>query len=197
MVTPLREGQELVGESGGSYLTVSPLGNPRPGVTSNVWTAVDAETNQHVFILKQPAADDYFGSYGRAWPKFRSEMIMHELFKDCRYIRRQLDRIPPPKHSPEPPRLVLEPTECTLTDARKLRPLTDGEIKTIMKHVLLGLREIHSKGLVYAGKTYGLALPLAHIDVCLRFEDGQYLRQRLPRYRTGHCRRELSHRDDR
>ncbi|EON70074.1 CMGC/MAPK protein kinase [Coniosporium apollinis CBS 100218] len=147
MVTPLREGQELLGESGDSYLTVSPLGNPQPGTTSNVWTAVDAETNGNVFILKQPAANDYFG---RSWPKFQTEMVMHELFKDCRYIRRQIDRIPPPRNSPDPPRLVLEPTECTLTDARELRPLTDGEIKTIMKHVLLGLKEIHSKGLVYA-----------------------------------------------
>ncbi|KAF7114686.1 hypothetical protein CNMCM5793_009637 [Aspergillus hiratsukae] len=45
--------------------------------------------------------------------------------------------------------MVLEPFEKTLWSARIRRPLTTREIKHIMKLALLGLREIHEKGLVY------------------------------------------------
>ncbi|KAB8272262.1 hypothetical protein BDV30DRAFT_239707 [Aspergillus minisclerotigenes] len=45
--------------------------------------------------------------------------------------------------------MVLEPFEKTLWSARSKRPLTLREVKHIMKFALLGLQEIHEKGLVY------------------------------------------------
>lgn len=147
MGTPLREGEQLIGESGESYIVVAPLGSNKPGQDSNVWSAVDAEKQEDVFILKGPSQDERIG-YG--WPRFQSEMVMHELFKDSTHIRRQVDRIPPRRYSSEPPTLVLEPTECTLAHARASRSLTHQEIKTIMREILLALRDIHDMGLVYA-----------------------------------------------
>ncbi len=146
-----KEGEKLVGESGEAYLVVSPLGAVRPGATPNVWSAVDAQNQQDVYILKGPGSDE---STYRSWPKFQSEMVMHELFKESPHIRRQHDRIPPRRHSSQPPTLVLEPSECTLSKARSLRPLTDREIKTIMRGALIGLNEIHQEGLVYAGTLF-------------------------------------------
>ncbi|KAF2144796.1 uncharacterized protein K452DRAFT_266905 [Aplosporella prunicola CBS 121167] len=147
MSTPLGEGQQLLGESGESYLVVSPMTGPKPGAAPNVWSAVDAGSQESVFILKAPGIEDapYHG-----WPRFRSEMIMHELFKDNPHIRRQLDRIPPRKYSADAPALVLEPTETTLWKARAARPFTDDEITVIMRGALLGIAAIHAKNLVYA-----------------------------------------------
>jgi len=145
----MNEGDYLTGETGDSYLAVSPLGNVRRGTTPNVWSAVDSETQEDVYVIKQPSADDT----GKGWPRFSSEMVMHELFKDCPYIRRQVDRIPPnaPMEGGEPPRLVLEPTETTLANARDARPFTAEEIRILMTGVLMGLNEIHKRELVYAG----------------------------------------------
>ncbi|KAF7181448.1 hypothetical protein CNMCM7691_000666 [Aspergillus felis] len=55
----------------------------------------------------------------------------------------------PSRSDTEPTMLVLEPFEKTLWSARSRRPLTTREIKHIMKLALLGLREVHEKGLVY------------------------------------------------
>ncbi|KAF2433850.1 kinase-like protein [Tothia fuscella] len=166
-ITPMRPGQYHTSEKGNSYLTVNALGPPdeATGTPSNVWTAVDAETHEEVFIIKQPSPSD---DETKGYPLFTSEMIMHELFKDCPYIRKQVDRIPPDAPAlsrtssefgvvghvgggeVDPPRLVLEPTETTLSRVRTERPLSDGEIEILMRGVLLGLGEIHKRGLVYA-----------------------------------------------
>lgn len=137
---PMREGDELVGEGGQRYLLVQAMGQP------NVWIAVDAATQEKLYIVKQPSDDDN----APGWPQFQHEMVMHELFKDNTTIRPQVDRIPPTSFS-DPPKLVLQLLQTTLWDARRKREFSEAEIKEIMRNVLLGLREVHQKGLVYAG----------------------------------------------
>jgi protein kinase len=136
----MREGAELVGEHGYRYLLIKPLGQ------ANVWVAVDAASQEKIFIVKQPGDDDV--AFG--WPKFQHEMIMHELLKGIPTIRQQVDRIPPSARG-EPPRIVLEILQSTLWDARKKRQFSDVELKGIMRSALLGLRDVHQRGLVYAG----------------------------------------------
>jgi protein kinase len=138
----MREGAELVGENGFRYLLVRSFGQP------NVWLAVDAATQEKIFIVKQPSADDLPG-----WPHFQHEMIMHELFKENPVIRQQVDRIPPTSNS-DPPRLVLELLQTTLWDARRKREFSNVEIKEIMRSALLGLQDVHSKDMVYAGMSH-------------------------------------------
>lgn len=84
------------------YLAVSSLGQ------SNVWTAVEDGNFANIVVLKAPSDDDIAGS----WPAFQQEMVMHELFKNSKYIRKQVDRIAPVEE--RPPMLVLEIAEMTL-----------------------------------------------------------------------------------
>ncbi|EMC93388.1 hypothetical protein BAUCODRAFT_37076 [Baudoinia panamericana UAMH 10762] len=136
----LHEGAELRGESGKTYLAVSALGQ------ENVWTAVDKDDVSTIVVLKGPASTDI----GTSWPRFQHEMIMHELFKECKHVRKQVDRIPPVQGSTSPPILVLEMMETTLWDARKMRSFTTEEVKLVATYILLGLAEIHQRGLVFA-----------------------------------------------
>ncbi|KAH9879058.1 hypothetical protein J1614_002493 [Plenodomus biglobosus] len=135
----MREGKELVGENGQRYLLVQAMGQP------NVWIAVDAATQEKLYIVKQPNDDDN----QPGWPRFQHEMIMHELFKEHDAIRPQIDRIPPTSHA-DPPKLVLELLQTTLWDARRKREFSEAELKQIMRQILLGLQEVHEQGLVYA-----------------------------------------------
>ncbi|KAH0356729.1 kinase-like protein, partial [Aureobasidium melanogenum] len=139
----LSEGARLIGESGKSYLAVSPLGQ------SNVWTAVEQSKDPNkplqVVVIKEPGEVDTLPG----WPSFQNEMVMHEVFKDSPAIRQQVDRIPPTKTG-GPPMIVLEITETTLWTARTKRPMSLAEIKTVAKDVLVGLRDVHAAGLVYA-----------------------------------------------
>ncbi|THW03434.1 kinase-like protein [Aureobasidium pullulans] len=139
----LSEGATLTGETGKKYLAVSPLGQ------SNVWTAVEQSNDPkkpvQVVVIKEPGEVDT----EPGWPSFQNEMIMHEVFKDSPAIRQQLDRIPPLKAG-DPPMIVLEITETTLWGARTKRPMSLAEIKTVAKDVLVGLRDVHAQGLVYA-----------------------------------------------
>ncbi|KAL1296746.1 hypothetical protein AAFC00_000216 [Neodothiora populina] len=134
----LTEGATLTGESGKTYLTVSNLGQ------DNVWIAVENETSK-VVVIKEPGQDDV----RPGWPNFQNEMIMHELLKDTSSIRKQVDRIPPTEPG-APPMLVLEIFETTLWTARTKRPFTTSELKSVTKAALVGLRDVHSQGLVYA-----------------------------------------------
>lgn len=144
-MNPLREGAELVGENGNRYLLVQAMGQP------NVWIAADAATQEHLYIVKQPSGDDNTPG----WPKFRHEMVMHELFKDNETIRPQVDRIAPTSNA-DPPKLVLELLQTTLWDARRKREFSDVELREIMRSILLGLREVHQNGLVYAGMFFNI-----------------------------------------
>ncbi|KAI5194407.1 kinase-like protein [Aureobasidium subglaciale] len=139
----LSEGTTLVGESGKKYLTVSSLGQ------SNVWTAVEQSKDPNkpvqVVVIKEPGEIDT----EPGWPSFQNEMVMHQVFKDSPGIRQQIDRIPPTEAG-GPPMIVLEITETTLWIARTKRPMSLAEIKTVAKDVLIGLRDVHAKGLVYA-----------------------------------------------
>ena len=74
-------------------------------------------------------------------------MEMQRLFQPAKFIRKMIDIIPPLSDA-EPTMMVLEPFEKTLWSARTRRPLTTREIRHIMKLALLGLREIHEKGLI-------------------------------------------------
>ena len=135
----LTEGAQLVGESGKTYLAVSSLGQ------ANVWTAVDSVDYTNIVVIKEPGADDT----KPGWHNFQNEMIMHELFKNSNSIRKQVDRIPPVNQG-DPPMLVLEITETTLWTARTKRPFTSAELKTVCKATLVGLADVHARGLVYA-----------------------------------------------
>lgn len=135
----LEEGEHYLGESGTLYLAVSPLGQ------ANVWTAVDAQKPGQIFVIKEPAPDD-----PPPWNNFQHEMVMHELFMDCPSIRKQVDRIPPTS-STDPAKLVLEIFETTVWQARAKRPFTAPELKAVAKSALIGLKDVHAKGLVYAG----------------------------------------------
>jgi protein kinase len=135
---PLSEGDELTGEHGKTYLAVSPLGQ------DNVWTAVETG-NSKVVVVKEPDAQDA----SRGYPAFQNEMVMHELLKDSSGIRQQVDRIPSTKPG-DPPMLVLEITDTTLWGARTKRPFTLAELKSVTKDALIGLRQVHEQGLVYA-----------------------------------------------
>lgn len=137
---PLTEGAELKGENGATYLAVSPLGQ------ANVWTAVETTNDENkVVVVKEPDANDA----ARGFPSFQNEMVMHELLKDSDGIRQQRDRIPSTSPS-EPPMLVLEITSTTLWSARAKRPFSLSEIKKIARDALIGLRDVHAQGLVYA-----------------------------------------------
>lgn len=135
----LSEGAELIGESGKTYLAVSPLGQ------ANVWTAVDKNDTSSIVVIKEPGEDDT----RPGWPSFQHEMVMHELLKDSDSIRKQVDRIPPTKAG-DPPMLVLEIFETTLWSARAKRPFTTAELKSVCKDALVGLIDVHKQGLVYA-----------------------------------------------
>lgn len=138
----LSEGAKLTGETGKTYIAVSPL-------QSNVWTAAEKKDDPNdpyrVVIIKEPGEVDT----QPGWPSFQNEMVMHEVFKDSPGIRQQIDRIPPTKPG-DPPMIVLEITETTLWIARTKRPWSLAEIKKVAKDVLLGLRDVHAQGLVYA-----------------------------------------------
>lgn len=134
------EGAELVGQSGRTYLTVSPLGQP------NVWTAVAKDDYSNIFVIKSPSESDNPDS---SWPLFVHEMIMHELFKDSLHIRGQIDRIPPGEGTDTPPMLVLELLETTVWKARTERPFSREEIVAVLQATLLALEQIHAQGLVY------------------------------------------------
>lgn len=134
----LLEGSELIGESGKKYLVVQSLGQ------SNVWVAVDSSDMSNIVVIKEPGADD-----PKPWANFQNELVMHELFKESDGIRKQVDRIQPTRDG-EPPMLVLEMFETTLWKARTKRPLSNLELKKVMKDALLGLKEVHDQGQVYA-----------------------------------------------
>ena len=128
---------EYLGETGKAYLAVGQLGQ------ANVWAAVQKDDHSNIVVLKAPSADDT----GSSWPRFQHEMVMHELFKDCQYIRKQVDRVPPSETSP--PLLVLEIFETTLWQVRVKRPLSKDEVRVVARSILQGLKEVHDKGLVY------------------------------------------------
>ncbi|RHZ60779.1 hypothetical protein CDV55_105558 [Aspergillus turcosus] len=133
---------KLIGESGRTYVLAAPLVQRR---IPNVWKAYQWDNEKDQFVIKHPQSDD---SPEKGWPAFRKEMEMQRLFRPAKFIRKMVDIIPPLSDA-EPTMMVLEPFEKTLWSARTRRPLTTREIKHIMKLVLLGLREIHEKGLVY------------------------------------------------
>ncbi|TKA21838.1 hypothetical protein B0A50_08507 [Salinomyces thailandicus] len=133
----ITEGGAYTGESGKTYLAVGPLGQ------ANVWTAVQNDEHGNIVVLKAPSTDDT----GTSWPQFQHEMIMHELFKDCSYIRRQVDRVAPSENSP--PLIVLEIFETTLWQARTKRPFSKDEVRSVARSILHGLQEVHDKGMVY------------------------------------------------
>jgi len=134
----LSEGAELVGESGRTYTAVSDLGQ------ANVWVAAEKGNTSNIVVLKEPDPHE-----PAPWPKFVHEMIMHETFKNCPSIRKQVDRVPP-SQAGAGPTLVLEMFETTVWSARTKRPMTLLEIKAITKAALLGLKDVHAQGLVYA-----------------------------------------------
>ncbi|EAW16894.1 putative protein kinase [Aspergillus fischeri NRRL 181] len=138
----LHKGMKLLGESGRTYIVIAPLVQRS---FPNVWKAHHWNNEKDQFVIKHPQSDD---SPEKGWPAFRKEMEMQRLFQPAKFIRKMVDVIPS-RSDMEPTMMVLEPFEKTLWSARTRRPLTTREIKHIMKLALLGLREVHEKGLVY------------------------------------------------
>lgn len=136
----LCRGAEFTGKSGTTWIALNPLGQ------DNVWIATAKHDRDQLAVLKAPNADD---SADQGWPRFKHEVIMHELFKRCAFIRRQIDRIPPDLDNDDPSILVLEYFETTLWKARIERPMSKAEIKAIARSVLQGLQEIHDADLVH------------------------------------------------
>ncbi|GAQ05219.1 hypothetical protein ALT_2540 [Aspergillus lentulus] len=141
--TPLlQKGTKLIGESGRTYILIAHLVQL---AIPNVWKAHQWGNEKEQFVIKHPQSD---GSPEKRWPAFRKEMEMQRLFQPAKFIRKMVDVIPA-RSDMEPTMMVLEPFEKTLWSARTRRPLTTREIKHIMKLALLGLPEVHEKGLVY------------------------------------------------
>ncbi|KAL1960894.1 hypothetical protein VTO42DRAFT_5877 [Malbranchea cinnamomea] len=140
--TPLlHKGAKFVGEYGRTYLLTWPLVH-RIGMNPNVWKAFDVNDPKCQYVIKGPRQMSK-----QNWVDFEREIKMQRYFDSVRYIRRMLDVISHPDHTH--PLMVLEPFQKTLWMARMTRPLSTREIKHIMKLTLLGLNEIHEKGLVH------------------------------------------------
>lgn len=139
----LHKGARFLGECGRTYLLASPLVH-RSNLVPNVWKAVDANSPKDKYVIKGPREPTR-----QHWLDIDREINMQRRFESAQYIRRMVDVIPNPDDTP--PLMVLEPYEKTLWMARMTRPLTTREIKHVMKLDLLGLDEIHEKGLVHCG----------------------------------------------
>ncbi|KAK2762324.1 hypothetical protein FQN54_001334 [Arachnomyces sp. PD_36] len=138
----LSQNMKLGGQRGQTYVLLDPLVQ-RKGKRCNVWSAAMENDETDQYVIKQPDEDD-----GPDWPNFTKEMQMQELFRNSKFIRRMVDVIPRLSDS-DPPTMVLEPFGKSLWDARMRRPFSSGEIRSVMKAVLLGLGTIHTQKLVY------------------------------------------------
>lgn len=135
---------KLVGQRGQTYVLRAPLARRRDK-PCNVWSAAAENDETDQYVIKQPNDDD-----GSDWSSFMKEMQMQEFFRNSNYLRRMVDVIPQLPDS-DPPTLVLEPFQKSLWNARMQRPLSTGEIRSVMKSILLGLGTIHNQKLVYTG----------------------------------------------
>ena len=135
------------GESGVIYQLVRPLREPIEGEKPNVWVAVDDSTRRNEYVVKQPF-ESRDGS-SRNLAAFEHELDMQRLFMADPMIRSLMDYIP--NSEPDGPMMVFEPFRKTLWNARTTRSFSTQEIKWIMKSILLGLHNVHKKGLVYTG----------------------------------------------
>ncbi|PGH31044.1 serine/threonine protein kinase [[Emmonsia] crescens] len=138
----LSRGLKFVGKRGQTYVLLDPL-IQRKGRRCHVWSASTETDETDQFVIKQPDEND-----GPGWPNFTKEVQMQEYFRNSKHLRRMLDMIPPSSDS-EPSMMVLEPFGKSLWDARMTRPLSTGEIRSVMRGVLFGLGTIHTQGYVY------------------------------------------------
>ncbi|KAK2814071.1 hypothetical protein FQN50_000475 [Emmonsiellopsis sp. PD_5] len=138
----LSRGLKVIGKRGQTYVLLDPLVQ-RKGKRCHVWSASTETDVTDQFVIKQPDDND-----GPGWPNFKKELRMQEYFRKSKHIRRMLDVIPPSSDS-EPPMIVLEPFGKSLWDSRMTRPLSTGEIRSVMRGVLFGLGTIHTQGYVY------------------------------------------------
>lgn len=143
-MSSLQKGMTLISKTEKSYTLIAPLVQRE---IPNVWKASLNNNTNHQFVIKHPQSDN---SPGAKWPAFQKEMETQNLFSDAKFIRRMVDTIPP-RSNLELPMMVLEPFEKTLWSARTKRPFTTREVKHVMKSALLGLWEVHRRGLVYCG----------------------------------------------
>lgn len=131
-------GQRITGRSGRIYRLLDPLGSRRSDAVSNIWRAVnEADELKHV-VVKGPSKYD---QKSLGWPLFQHEFQMQKLFEGSTFVRQMTDFVLPTTN--QEPVIMLQVFEKTLWAARMQRPMTDNEIKWIMKAVLLGLWTVH------------------------------------------------------
>lgn len=146
----VEEGTVLKADNGESYKLSFPLNANGPdGAPPSVWIARGANGIGQ-YVVKQPRQQD---SEAEGWPLFAYELMMLRLFKDDHFIRPLVGIVPSSEAPDGKPRMVLKAMEKTLWEARLVRPLTSDEIKWIMKGVLCGLFQVHSKTLTFTGST--------------------------------------------
>lgn len=165
----LSRGLKVVGKRGQTYVLLDPLVQRR-GKRCHVWSASTETDETDQVVIKQTDNSD-----GPGWPNFTKEMQMQEYFRNSKHIRRMLDVIPPSSGA-EPPMMVLEPFGKTLWDARMTRPLSTGEIRSVMKGILFGLGTIHHQGYVYTGSLRDGLSPISGATNSIehRLEDGEH-----------------------
>lgn len=151
----LSPGLTCIGESGGKYGLVRPLGTQLPDYRANTWVAVKNLEKEEEYVAKGPLRSK--DGKDVAASAFAHEVEMQRLFKDDQMVRPMVDYVP--SSEPGGPLMILKPFEQTLWEARNTRPFSVPEIKWIMKGVLLGLYTVHMKGLVYTGEN-NMLVPL-------------------------------------
>lgn len=140
------------GEGGKRYRLVHPLRSRIRDQGSNVWLAVDDSNTDIEYVVKGPPEDDaHEESASSALSAFEHELEMQRLFAKDPMIRTLVDYIP--DSEPGGPMMVLEAFTDSLWEARNARRFTKEEVKWIMKGILLGIFTVHTKGLVYTGKS--------------------------------------------
>ena len=151
---PLHRGATFLSSLGlgRTYILTHPLVH-RTNQTPNVWKAFDAHSPNDTYVLKGPRDE----SKKAAWDEFRREVAFQKMFREtgARFVRGLVDLVrlqqPCEEGMGVGEYMVLEPFEKTLWMARLTRGLSRREIKWVMRGSLMGLREIHERGLVHCG----------------------------------------------
>ena len=145
----LRRGATFLSALGRTYTLTYPLVH-RTGLAPNVWKAFDADSPSDKYVIKGPREDSL-----ATLAEFQREVRFQEMFRGCgaRFVRGLVDVIPREGigDGVGTAYMVLEPFEKTLWMARMTRGLSGREIKWVMRGSLMGLREIHERGLVHCG----------------------------------------------
>lgn len=178
--TFLSRGLQLIGKSGRTYELQMPCVSRNDGIPSSTWSACETTDRARRYIIKQPWD---MASYNVTL--LRREQAFHEKLKDKWIFRRLQDTVPEVMSKEgssmvEPPRLVLEPMEKTVWQARWERRFTRREIKFIMKMTLYALSKVEQVGMVNTGICSSYAIKLSRLNLSRRPGDGEHHARQSP-----------------